>query len=347
MKKTLNLLLCGALMLAFAACNTNPGNPETPATNAVTFTDAYAGYYGTESGVSEYYFELATKGLEQNEDGAYTTAGVVAAIDILCEGNAIAAGTYTYGTKLGAGTYNPEYSKIVVVGEDLKPATVDLKNDVNILKNGDTYTITVTYTYNDAEYTGTYTGAIEVVDMTDPYLYEPEEKANLNFTFDSGEYMWDEEYAELDVEIASEKTNDWMVLAFIVEALDDETVVPVGSYTIEDSEDYNIVLPSAGYDASWDYDFPSYCGKVDASGMYANYYYLISGNVTVAAGETEGVTITVDAISYRGSVIKATYTGVLEESKTTAAPARAPQKKAAAVRPVKHNSFTPMLRARR
>lgn len=143
------------------------------------------------------------------------------------------------------------------------------------------------------------------------YTYEPTEKTNLNITFNEVQY---EDYSFLgfpytDLYFISEDYE--MEMTAFAQAVP-VTMLPVGTYEISDSYEEGTVEASPGGD--YEYDYPSYIAtdfqyyEEYESWGYGAAYYLVSGTVTVAE-DPAGVKVTVDAKTYNGSTVKATFVG--------------------------------------
>jgi len=127
--------------------------------------------------------------------------------------------------------------------------------------------------------------SLEVTDMTENLGY-----ACTGLYFISGEYE--------------------MELSVFASTIEGETILPLGTYPINDTYAENTVMASpGGYD---DYDFPSYLitdfEQDAASGdwYYNTVYYLASGTLEVTAVEG-GVAFNLNATTHFGSTINATY----------------------------------------
>lgn len=143
------------------------------------------------------------------------------------------------------------------------------------------------------------------------YDYEPTEPTDLNITFDEAQY---EDYSFLgfpytDLYFISEDYE--MEMTVFAEAVP-VTMLPVGTYEISDSYEEGTVEASPGGD--YNYDYPSYIAtdfqyyEEYESWGYGAAYYLMSGTVTVAE-DPAGVKVTLDAKTYNGSTVKATFVG--------------------------------------
>lgn len=143
------------------------------------------------------------------------------------------------------------------------------------------------------------------------YSYEPTEKTSLNITFDQVQY---EDYSFLGF--------PYTYMYFIAEEYEMEmtaysktvpvTMLPVGTYEISDSGEDGTVEASPGGD--YYYDYPTYIAsdfqyyEEYGSWGYDAAYYLMSGAVTVAE-DPAGVKVTIDATTYNGSTVKASFVG--------------------------------------
>lgn len=143
------------------------------------------------------------------------------------------------------------------------------------------------------------------------YSYEPTEQTTLDITFDQVQY---EDYSFIgfpytDMYFISEDYE--MEMTAFTEPVP-VTMLPVGTYEINDSYEEGTIEASPGGD--YDYDYPSYIAtdfqyyEEYESWGYGAAYYLMSGTVTVAA-DPAGVKVTVDAKTYNGSTVKATFVG--------------------------------------
>lgn len=144
------------------------------------------------------------------------------------------------------------------------------------------------------------------------YDYEPTEKSNLDITFDEMQY---EDYTSFfgipytDMYFIGEEYE--MELTAYVEAVP-VTILPVGTYELNDSNENGTIEASPGGDDS--YDYPSYIAtdfeyyeEYQAWG-YGAAYYLMNGTLTIA-NDPEGVRLTLEATTYNGSTVKATFVG--------------------------------------
>jgi len=150
------------------------------------------------------------------------------------------------------------------------------------------------------------------------YEWEPTEPTTFNVTFDSLAYMDMSEmlgYASTDLMLFDRKNNyllDLVVFASTIEAgtgRELETLLPVGTYPINDEYIDNTVQASpGGYDS---FDFPTYFLTdvlYDENGYPHQYepYYIVSGTLEVVAVEGGGEFV-VHATSYNGTTVNATY----------------------------------------
>lgn len=144
------------------------------------------------------------------------------------------------------------------------------------------------------------------------YDYEPLEKTNLDITFDEAEYVDYTDYVGFpytDMYFIADEYE--MELSAFCEAVP-VTMLPVGTYEISDSYEEGTVEASPGGDDY--YDYPSYIAadfeydEEYEAWVYNAAYYLISGTLTIAE-DPAGVKVTLDAKTYNGSTVKATFVG--------------------------------------
>ncbi len=155
------------------------------------------------------------------------------------------------------------------------------------------------------------------IDYEDPFWFEPSTPTTVSHNFtDYGDYVFSE--GTLDLWIEDEESA--MELLFFVDQIDEKTILPVGTYPINQSQEANTLYASEGEyfdEDTWEiYDIPSYYYtdyKSDEDGEgYTKGYYFASGTATVTA-EGNGIKIVVAAKSHFGSTLNFTYTGSLVE----------------------------------
>ena len=145
------------------------------------------------------------------------------------------------------------------------------------------------------------------------YLYEDQNATLLNPVFNTlGVMSFSYEYSSQEsipfVNMYLENDEQQLLLQFVTE-LDANTGVAPGTYTFATEYTLGHAVASIGGDAYNDY--PSYLmtdivEKED--GAHYNVYYVVSGEVTVAA-DPAGVKVDVNAKTYFGSTIQTTYVG--------------------------------------
>ena len=119
-----------------------------------------------------------------------------------------------------------------------------------------------------------------------------------------------EQYGMLFVELNGANNIDYTQLLFYVEETAEGTVVPVGTYTIDDSADYGTVAASEGYvSSSMTPSFYSTIVEQDGKLYYDDLYFMVGGTVTVEATAAGSLKLTVDAVNSYGTAVKITYEG--------------------------------------
>ena len=143
------------------------------------------------------------------------------------------------------------------------------------------------------------------------YEWEPQTPTDITITFDSLEYQdltSNLGYACSSLYFFSEEYE--MELSVFVEGSGDDTFIAPGSYPVDTTYAAGTVMASPGGDEY--YDYPSYLITdfvYDSENDYWTYnttYYLVSGTLEVLAVEG-GVQMNVNATTYYGSTIRATY----------------------------------------
>lgn len=154
------------------------------------------------------------------------------------------------------------------------------------------------------------TGGGEEGDYT--YDWEPQTPTTLNISFDEVQYADYTQYMGYpytDIYFLSEDYE--MELGVFASAVSG-TVLEEGTYEINDSYETGTVQASPGGDEY--YDYPAFIAtgfeidETDGASYYTMAYYLVSGTLTVAAAPG-GVKLTLDAKTYYGSTVNATFTG--------------------------------------
>lgn len=143
------------------------------------------------------------------------------------------------------------------------------------------------------------------------YEWEPDKAENFNITFDDAYYTdWGEfvGFPYVNIYFVSEDYEmDVDVLAPYVNG----TVLAPGTYEINFTEEDGTVIASVGADNDYgDYPTCLYTNfiQIEEDSWLYDPYYIVSGTLTVAE-DPAGVKMTINAKSYKGSTINATFTG--------------------------------------
>ncbi len=155
---------------------------------------------------------------------------------------------------------------------------------------------------------------LETSDDEEEYTYdwEPDDKTELNITYDELEYL---DYTEfigtpyIDMNFSSEEYE--MEIEALVNSVAG-TVLPVGTYEISDSgEDGTLLASPGGTDTA---DYPAFIAtdwiydEEDEVYYYNKAYYLVKGTLKVE-DDPAGVKMTLNATTAKGSTVKAVFTG--------------------------------------
>ncbi len=139
------------------------------------------------------------------------------------------------------------------------------------------------------------------------YDWEPTEATTLDLTFDYleyNDYTSELGYSCTEVYFSSD---DYMLDLIVYVTGITETGIAPGTYEITNTYEDGTIQASPGGDDY--YDYPSFlCTDFDAEGYYSTAYYLVSGTLTVSE-DASGVKMVLDAKTYNGSTVKATYVG--------------------------------------
>ena len=122
---------------------------------------------------------------------------------------------------------------------------------------------------------------------------------------------FDPEYSVVYWEVYAADGSDLCAVYFFVEEPDAETVVPVGTYTIDETMDYGTVLASTGYDPYYGSVSPSLYGTIDVESGYINIpiWFMVSGTVEVTKTETGNLKVEVNALNSYDQTIHIVYEG--------------------------------------
>ena len=116
------------------------------------------------------------------------------------------------------------------------------------------------------------------------------------------------QYGELYVELMAGDNSDYTQLLFYVEETAEGTVIPVGTYTIDDSADYGTVAASTGYNSNYG-PIPSFYSTIveqDGKLYYDDLYFMVGGTVKVENVEGK-LKLTVDAVNSYDVSVKISY----------------------------------------
>ena len=141
--------------------------------------------------------------------------------------------------------------------------------------------------------------------------YDTEEPAvNRTYSDEADEVVittdYVEQYGMLYVELNGANNSDYTQLLFYVEKTAEGTVIPVGTYTIDDSEDYGTVAASAGYTSQMTPSFYSTIVEQDGKLYYDDLYFMVGGTVKVESVDGR-LKLTVDAVNSYGTAVKISY----------------------------------------
>lgn len=332
-------------LLVFAA-SCKKEKPDNPQTDSLIFTNAIAGYYGTEySEAYNYYTVLATE-MEVDSNGYYASAGEAVTIDFFSADSVLAEGTYTLSAgTYAADTFDVEYTKWYEINDAGEETEFGIKSgSVTVSKSGEQYVFTVNLVDSlDQVRTGYYRGALLVEDQTsgggngdENYAGEPQTPTEVTLTIPTdsiaasnyGDYYesgTDNIYLEM-----WDANNNYIALELFTAK--GATTLPVGTFNFATTYAANTILPGSLF---WGI-FPS--GSFVSVGE--NLFWLEGGSVTIdLTGST--YTVTVAVTSHYGSTINATYTGTVQLEMVDGSTEPAPAKKMGkSVKQVSYQFFT-------
>jgi len=157
------------------------------------------------------------------------------------------------------------------------------------------------------------------------YYWEPEEAVTMDIVFDRLEYQdMTENMGYACSSFLFYNDTYEMNLVIFASATDESTILPSGSYPINDTYAENTVQASPGGDEYYDYPscvFTDFETDGEGTERY-NPYYIVSGMLVITPVEG-GATFTINAVTYNGSVISATYVHVVNAADNAIVPTEA------------------------
>ena len=188
----------------------------------------------------------------------------------------------SFGDSKGAFDFLPSYTYVLEYTDPLTgdyeiypvakgSVTVTMGEDNSILLTGSVvcanavqYNVTMTSTYEKAH-------------------LEYDEDAPLDYVYTTGDELYmeaDEDYGLVYLELNAADHTNTTAIYFFVEEFDEEIMIPAGTYTISDSQDYGTVLASQG--VTYDGVYPSFFGTTDEEGyLMQPIWFMVDGTVTV------------------------------------------------------------------
>ena len=160
-----------------------------------------------------------------------------------------------------------------------------------ICSNGVFYNITVTAKYNEAL----------MYDATEPLevIYTADDVLMLEYDANN-EGVW--------VDISSADGTNITELLVFVEAPDEETVLPLGTYPIDDSMEYGTVMASPGVQDG--YVYPSFYANLTEDGYLSDpLWFMVTGTVTAEKLENGNLKIEINALNSCEQPIHIVYEG--------------------------------------
>lgn len=144
------------------------------------------------------------------------------------------------------------------------------------------------------------------------YDWEPTTPKKLDIAFDELNYMDLSEYMGYDLMDLYFSSDDYEMELYAFSPRAKGTILPVGTYEINATYEPGTIQASPG--GTDEEDYPSYIAaafEYDSDyddWFYTEAYYLVSGTLTVAA-DPMGVRMTLNAKTYYGSTVSATFVG--------------------------------------
>jgi hypothetical protein len=141
-------------------------------------------------------------------------------------------------------------------------------------------------------------------------LYDAEEPVEKTYTAEDVVTLeYDADYGFVYFEVIAADMSDMVAMYFFVEEADADIVIPAGTYTINDTEDYNTVLASTGVDASGSV-YPSLYAQLTEDGYLIDpLWFMVAGTVEVSKTESGKLYVEVNATNSYDQPIHIIYDG--------------------------------------
>ena len=111
--------------------------------------------------------------------------------------------------------------------------------------------------------------------------------------------------------VQSPKHNDAFDFYLLVEEADEDIILPVGEYAIDDSYDYNTVLAGQGIDMMTGIVTPGKYAYMDAEGyLLVPMYFLVEGTVAISKNSDGSLRIEVNAVNSYDIPVHLVYDGI-------------------------------------
>ena len=141
-------------------------------------------------------------------------------------------------------------------------------------------------------------------------LYDAEEPVEKTYTAEDVVTLeYDADYGFVYFDVIAADMSDMVAMYFFVEEADADITIPAGTYTIDDTEDYNTVLASTGVDASGSV-YPSFYAQLTEDGnLIAPLWFMVAGTVEVSKTESGALYMEINALNSYDQPIHIVYDG--------------------------------------
>ena len=141
-------------------------------------------------------------------------------------------------------------------------------------------------------------------------LYDAEEPVEKTYTAEDVVTLeYDADYGFVYFDVIAADMSDMVAMYFFVEEADADITIPAGTYTIDDTEDYNTVLASTGVDDSGSV-YPSFYAQLTEDGnLIAPLWFMVAGTVEVSKTESGALYMEINALNSYDQPIHIVYDG--------------------------------------
>ncbi len=333
------------LALAFCTTACDPDEPSTTTEKSFRLTTGASYYWGNAgdiwqdnelAGSNVVAIDLYSENLSYDtESQEYVGTGYNLYIEnIFLDTNSLtlAPGTYVMDSLSGAPfTFTPGIwtvqnypygAYLITVTSTAISYEIISSGTFTVTEKGDSTLIDFTLQTEDGTtITPQFRGILDAYDASGSYdySYEPQPATEQDWTFlraDTaicyGDY-YGNGTATVDLLLSNDEVFAYLELNC---PMFDNDSIPTGTYKIDSSHQAYTVTASQGFSEDEGVDWPSFIGIYASNNTYTYAYYLMSGTLAISRTDSQ-YAVELNAVSYYGSRIRATYAGTIHVARPT------------------------------